>query len=59
MSPVKFENKILYLTKTLGFKEDPGMIFKYINENQVPQNKNSKLDLIFNSSLNNYFNKIK
>lgn len=55
----KFENKILYLTKTLGFKEDPGQIFKYVNGNLVPQNKKSKLDLIFKPSLNNYFNKIK
>lgn len=55
----KFENKILYLTKTLGFKEDPGTIFKYVNGNLIPQNKKSKPDLIFKPSLNNYFNKIK
>lgn len=55
----KFENKILYLTKALGFKEDPGQIFKYVNGNLIPQNKKSKLDLMFKPSLNNYFNKIK
>ncbi|MCS4305639.1 hypothetical protein [Chryseobacterium sp. BIGb0232] len=55
----KYENKILYLTKTLGFKEDPGMIFKYVNGNLVPQNKKSKPGLIFKPSLKNYFNKIK
>ncbi|MDN3693019.1 hypothetical protein QWZ06_12360 [Chryseobacterium tructae] len=55
----RFENKILYLTKTLGFKEDPGMVFKYINGNLVPQHKKSKPDLIFKPSLNNYFNKAK
>ncbi len=55
----KFKNKILYLTKALGFKEDPGMIFKYVNGNLVPQDKKSKSDLIFKPSLNNYFNKTK
>lgn len=55
----KFENKILYLTKALGFKEDPGTIFKYVNGNLVPQDKKSKSELIFKPSLNNYFNKIK
>ncbi|WP_347219222.1 hypothetical protein [Chryseobacterium sp.] len=57
--PYKFENKIVYLTKALGFKEDPGQIFKYINGNLVPQNKKSRADLIFKPSLNNFFNKIK
>lgn len=54
-----FKNKILYLANPLEVKEETGQIFRYVNGNLNPEKKRGNLDLVFRSSLNDYFKKNK
>lgn len=55
----RFENKIVYLAKPLDFKEDLGLVFKYVKGDLIPKKKQEGVNLVFKPSLNNYLNKNK